>query len=87
MDICKYCKDKGMTLEEYKNFKNNIKELAKAIRSQLQYNNGMYFDTKELFTYDYNEDMKCFIIQELKNLDIEFYEILVRKPPCFSMWG
>ena len=74
MDICKYCKDKGMDIKEYKQFKENIKEVAKAIRSQLEYNGGMYFNIKDLFNNDFNEDMKHFLIQELKTLDIEFYD-------------
>lgn len=74
MDICKYCKEKEMTLQEYKNFKNNIASTAKVIRNQLVYNGGMYFDTKDLFNCDVNEDMKHFLIQELKSLDIEFFQ-------------
>ena len=73
MNIAKYCKDKGMDIKEYKQFQNNIKETAKAIRSQLQYNGGMYYNVSDLFNWNYNEDMKCFIIQELKTLDIEFF--------------
>lgn len=74
MDICKYCKDLGMNVNEYKQFKENIKETAKAIRSQLKYNGGMYYPVNELFTWNANENMKGFIIQELKKLDIEFFD-------------
>ena len=74
MNMCKYCKDQGMTLEEYKQFESTIKETAKAIRSQLTYNGGMYYDTKDLFDQSCNDDIKYFIIQELKELDIEFFK-------------
>lgn len=72
MNICKYCKEKGMTKEEYFNFTNNIKEVAKVIRSQLKYNGGMYYPTDNILKNWSNSDMKYFIINELKNLDIEF---------------
>lgn len=74
MNMCKYCKDAGMTLEEYKQFEKNINEKAKAIRSQLTYNGGMYYNVDDLFESNINEDMKYFIIQELKELDIEFFK-------------
>lgn len=72
MNICKYCKQKGMTKEEYFNFSNNIKEVAKVIRSQLSYNGGMYYPTDNILKSWSDPDMKYFIISELKNLDIEF---------------
>ena len=72
MNICKYCKEKGMTKEEYFNFSNNIKEVAKVIRSQLSYNGGMYYPTDNILKSWSDPDMKYFIINELKNLDIEF---------------
>jgi len=74
MTICRYCFKKGMTIDEYENFANNIKLTAKAIRTTLNYNNGMYFETKDIFNCDINIDIKGFIINELKNLDIEFIE-------------
>lgn len=73
LNIAKYCKDKGMDIKEYKQFKINIVTVAKAIRSQLTYNGGMYYNVSDLFNCEYNEDMKHFIIQELKTLDIEFF--------------
>lgn len=72
MDICKYCKAKNMTKEEYINFKNNIQVTAKAIRSTLTYKGGMYYNTSNLFKNASNDDIKAFIIQELKNLNMEF---------------
>lgn len=72
MNICKYCKNKGMTKEEYFNFINNIKATVETIRSQLKYNGGMYYPTSDILKNWINSDMKYFIINELKNLDIEF---------------
>ncbi|GCD12596.1 hypothetical protein [Clostridium tagluense] len=66
MNIAKYCHDKKMSKEEYNNFKENIKTLALAIKTPLQYRNGIYYSTGELFTYNTNEDIKHFLIQELK---------------------
>lgn len=72
MNICKYCKEKGMTKEEYFNFKNNIIAVAEAIRSQLSYKGGMYYKTSDILKMYSNNDMKYFIIDELKNMNIEF---------------
>lgn len=74
VNIAKYCKDNNMTKDEYNNFKNNIVSTAKSIRSQLTYKGGMYYKVSDLFNCDVNSDMKCFIIQELKKLDIEFFK-------------
>lgn len=74
MNICKYCKDQGFTKQEYLNFSNNIKEVAKAIRSQLSYNGGMYYPTNEILKNWNNNDTKYFIIDALKELDIEFID-------------
>jgi hypothetical protein len=73
MSIAKYCKEKGMSKEEYKQFTYNIKEVAKAIRSTLSYKGGMYYKVSDLFNWNADADMKHFIIQELKNLGIEFF--------------
>lgn len=72
MNIGKYCKDKGWNKEEYKTFKDNIKTVAAAIRSQLKYNGGMYYPTTDIISYLGNENIKYFIIQELKKMNIEF---------------
>ena len=73
MTMSKYCKSKKMTLQEYENFSANIKTIAATIKSQLRYNNGLYFPTSEIISYNTNSNIKCFIIQELKNLGIEFF--------------
>lgn len=74
VNIAKYCKDNNMTKDEYNNFKNNIVSTAEDIKNQLSYKGGMYFNVSDLFKYNINPDMKCFIIQELKKLDIEFFK-------------
>lgn len=72
MTICEYCKNKNMSKEEYKQFKNNIVNTAKTIKSNLKYCGGMYYPVTDLFYYNSNADIKHFIIAELKKLDIEF---------------
>ena len=72
VNICKYCKNKGFNKEEYNLFKDNIKSVAEAIRSQLTYKGGMYYPTNKIIDYRTNEDIRSFIIQELKLVGIEF---------------
>jgi len=74
MSIAKYCKENGLNKEEYKQFTNNIKETATAMKSTLKYNGGMYYKVSELFKWNANEDIKHFLIQELKDLGIEFFQ-------------
>lgn len=62
-----------MSMEEYENFKNNIESTAKVIFSSLKYQGGMYYPVNEILKYDSDLDMKQFIINELKNLGIEFF--------------
>lgn len=74
MTMCVYCKNNNFTKEEYKNFKSNMQATAKAIRSILTYRGGMYYNTSDLFNWNAKDDIKVFIIQELKKLGIEFIE-------------
>ena len=74
MNIGKYCKEKNFSKEEYKNFKNNIEEIAKTIRSNLKYNGGMYYNTDDLFNENIDNDIKCMIINVLKKMNIEFFD-------------
>ena len=74
MTIIKYCKEKNFTKEEYKNFKVNIEEIAKTIRSSLKYNGGMYYNTDDLFDKNVDNDIKCILINELKKMNIEFFD-------------
>lgn len=72
MNMCKYCKEHNFTKEEYLQFKENITAVATAIRGQLVYKGGVYYNTSDIIHYAADPTMKHFIIQELKNLNIEF---------------
>ena len=80
MNICKFCKEKGLKKEEYKIFKNNVKAIAEAIRENLKDTQGLFFETKNILpeaTEETNKDweyLRGFIIQELKKLGVEFRE-------------
>ena len=74
MNIAKYCKEKNFSKEEYKNFKNNIEEIAKTISSNLKYNGGMYYNTDDLFNENIDNDIKYMIINVLKKMNIEFFD-------------
>ena len=74
MTICKYCFNKGMNKNEYENFTNNIKSTAAAIKQPLIYNNGIYYNTSDLFHWSSDNDIKQFIINELKLLGLEFFQ-------------
>lgn len=73
MNMAKYCKNKGMTLEQYHTFKNNIKVAAQTIKDQTTYTHGMYYPVNDIIN-ESNPDIKCFIIQELKKLGFEFLD-------------
>ena len=80
MNICKYCKEKGLKKEEYKMFKNNVEAIAEAIRKNLKNTQGLFFETKNILpdaTEETNKDweyLRGFIIQELKKIGVEFRE-------------
>ena len=80
MNICKYCKEKGLKKEEYKMFKNNVEAIAKAIRKNLKDTQGLFFETRNILpdaTEETNKDweyLRGFIIQELKKIGVEFRE-------------
>ena len=80
MNICKYCKEKGLKKEEYKMFNNNVEAIAVAIRKNLKDTQGLFFETKNILpevseeTSKDWEYLRGFIIQELKKRDVEFRE-------------
>ena len=74
MNMAKYCKSKGMSLQQYKQFKQNIKNTANAIRSTITDTKGMYYPINDLLTYSPQSEVQPFIIQELKKLGFEFIE-------------
>ena len=74
MNMAKYCKKKGMTLQQYELFKQNIENTASAIKSTITDTKGMYYPINNLFTYSPNSELQPFIIQELKKIGFEFIE-------------
>ena len=78
MNIAKYCKGLGMNLEQFETFDNNMKATATALLQVIKQNHkagtGVYYPTDELFAEESDEAIKGFIIQELKNLGVEFYD-------------
>ena len=78
MEMSKYCKQKGMTLKEYKQFETNIKNTALAIYQTAltlhKADTGIYYPVTEIISFLSDIDVKCFIIQALKALNMEFYD-------------
>lgn len=77
MNICKYCKENNYTKDQYHDFKKAIETMAQSIKNQLSYNGGMYYNIDTLpplYNRLEDQDIKSFIIQELKKLNIEFIE-------------
>lgn len=74
MNMAKYCKNKGMTLEQYETFKSNIEATAQAIKANTSYTHGMYYPVNDIISFMSDADIKGFIIQELKKLGFEFIE-------------
>jgi len=81
MTIAKYCKDKGMNIEQYETFCDNIKNTASAIIQLIKQNynidTGMYHKTIEILPFipgKTEEQIQLFIMHELRNNGIEFIE-------------
>jgi hypothetical protein len=78
MTLCDYCYKKGMTLQEYKTFKQNIINTASAIiqniKTMYKTGNGLYHPINEILVYNTDADIRQFIIMELKNQGVEFYD-------------
>ena len=78
MNLAKYAKNKGMTLNQYETLKNNIEKTAMAIKqnycSMYKTDTGMYYDIKILFNTTILNDIQKFILQELKQIGFEFIE-------------
>lgn len=69
MNMAKYCKNAGMTLTEYENFKKNISITASAIAEKEKLKkdkSGMYYPVNNILTYSPGSELQPFIIQELK---------------------
>lgn len=74
MNLAKYCKEKGMSKEQYNNFRNNITETANAIKNNTPDTKGLYYPVNNILSFLSNNDMRRFVIQELKKLGFEFIE-------------
>lgn len=72
INISSYCKNKGLTKEEFKQFKENIKATASAIYSQLNKDNRIYRNFNYFNSWNTDPNIKSFIIAELKKLGVEF---------------
>ena len=78
MRMSLYCKNKGMNLAQYKTFQQNIKNCASAIVNSIKQNykigTGMYYPVNDIISFNSDSDIKCFMIQELKQLGVEFID-------------
>lgn len=75
MNMSLYCKNQGMTLDQYKQYQANIKATAEAIilniKQSYKTGTGMYHNVNEILKSDKNETY-YYILQELKNQSVEF---------------
>jgi hypothetical protein len=78
MNMALYCKSQGMNLSQYETFKQNIINTASAIiqciKETYKTDTGIYYPINEILSFQSNDNMKQFIIQELKNQGVEFYD-------------
>jgi hypothetical protein len=78
MNMAKYCKDKGFTLEQYETLKGNIDATAQAtlliIKGLHKPDTGVYYPVDEIFNPESDETIKGFIMVELKRLGVEFFD-------------
>jgi hypothetical protein len=72
-----YCKQKGMTLAQYKQFQANINSAASTIfensKAIHKHDTGVYYPINDIMnTIDGITDTDCFIMDALKKLHMEF---------------
>lgn len=78
MNMATYCKSHGMTLEQYKQYEQNIKTSAAAIyelsKAMHKHDTGVYWPITDIIPWNQNtnKDNELFIITELKKLNMEF---------------
>lgn len=80
MRISKYCKDKNMSLGEYKKYREAVEKHAEQAYKQASslhdIGAGIYYSSteivKELTIPKYGKVPECFIINALKALGVEF---------------
>jgi hypothetical protein len=78
MTIANYCKSQNMTLAQYEQYTSNIKIIASTIYSLAKTlhktDTGIYHPINEILTYTgIHTQQEQFIINELKQLGMEFY--------------
>ena len=75
MTISKYCKQQDFTLEEYREYKEQIKQKALKVYEKATelhaIGTGIYYPLDEILEDSIETP---FIIQELKALDVEFWQ-------------
>ena len=78
MVLSQYAKNKGMQYAEYKQLEANIKSTASGIiayiKSMYIIDDGIYHESKEIPALYNNYDWKPYLLQELKNMGMEFIE-------------
>lgn len=81
MNMASYCKAEGMNINQYQQYQENIKAAAGAILSVIKAmyktDTGVYHPTHEIISNvpgKNNEYTKAFIVQELKQIGVEFIE-------------
>lgn len=78
MTICEYAYKNKMTLEQYEQLEANIKTLAAAtlqnIKQLHKIDTGVYYPINEIIHFNADQNIKSFLICELKQLGVEFYD-------------
>ena len=77
MRMSLYCKQKGMTLAQYKQFQANINSAASTIfensKAIHKHDTGVYYPINDIMnTVNGITDTDCFIMDALKKLGVEF---------------
>ena len=77
MSLSDYCYKKGMNLQQYETFEQNVINTATAIiqniKAMYKTDTGVYYPINEILAFN-SDEMKQFIIQELKRQGMEFYD-------------
>lgn len=73
-NMSRYCKEQGMTLDEYENYKVRIDNMADIIFSNkvVTAPPGLFFPVDELLADIADEQQRLFVVQRLKRLGVEF---------------
>ena len=81
MNMAKYCKEKGMSHEEYLTYKCKVENMAKkafrVIKNNYPTDTGMYYNTEDILPLMGDKDRlfeRGYAIQKLKTMGVEFRE-------------